>query len=99
PLWEGAAVDEEEEQQHQDEAKVGDAPGGPDQHLLQDTGQAVEVEPADRGVELLLGDAELAEPAGVLVEESVSGGGWRGSSVASRTAASTSAAAIASRAA
>src|SRR4029453_10026320 len=59
PLWEGAAVDDEKEQQHQDEAKVRDDPGDPDQHLLQDTGQAVEVEPADRGVELLLGDAEL----------------------------------------
>ena len=64
-----AAVDDEEEQQHQDEAKVGDDPGDPGQHLLQDPGQAVEVESADRGVELLLGDAELAEPAGGLVEE------------------------------
>src|SRR4029453_16156246 len=66
---EGAAVDDEKEQQHQDEAKVRDDPGDPDQHLLQDTSQAVEVEPADRGVELLLGDAELAEPAGGLVGE------------------------------
>ena len=69
PLWEGAAVDDEEKQQHQDEAKVRDDPGDPDQHLLQDPGQAVEVEPADRGVELLLGDAELAEPAGGLVDQ------------------------------
>ena len=30
---------------------------------------AVEVEPAGRGVELLLGDAELVEPAGALVDE------------------------------
>jgi hypothetical protein len=58
-----------EEQQRQDERQVRDDAGGPGHHPLQQADQAAQVELADRGVELLPGDAELAEPLGELVDQ------------------------------
>jgi hypothetical protein len=69
PTRERAAVQDQEEQQRQDEGQVRDDAGGPGQHPLEYADQAVQVELADRSVDLLLGDPELAEPPGELVDQ------------------------------